>query len=293
MNTRFQKGFTLVELVVVIIVSGILSGVLMAIVVQPMQAYDRLAKRARMVDVAETALHHMTIEVQVALPNSIQTCADGSCVEFLRTVAGAKYTTLNEDPVPDDDEYSLSVEGIALTAEELSLVDDGADADGHCNTGESDCLVVYNLGSPGANAWDLDNMRSITYADAASVSYREANPAGENGFPTNSPENRFFVVDRPVRFKCANNQIKRVEGYDISSSYLNDSNNESSETLTGGNKTESLLAKFVYDCSFQYIQGSATEKDVLLASITISDLAGASDDEFVTLLHQIHVSNLP
>ena len=74
MKTAVNKsaGFTLIELVIVILILGILSFVLVNILRGPMQAHLDVERRARLVDIAETALQRMTREIRLALPNSIR-----------------------------------------------------------------------------------------------------------------------------------------------------------------------------------------------------------------------------
>ena len=77
-NTK-KNGFTLIELIIVILLIGILSGVIFTILRGPIQAYVDVEKRTRLIDIADTALQRMTREIRLALPNSIRVTGRNNC----------------------------------------------------------------------------------------------------------------------------------------------------------------------------------------------------------------------
>ena len=68
-----QSGFTLIELVVVITLTGIVAVLAGQNIVAPIQGFIDLGRRAALVDEADLALSRMSREVQLALPNSVAT----------------------------------------------------------------------------------------------------------------------------------------------------------------------------------------------------------------------------
>ena len=87
------RGFSLIELIIVIILTGILAGILFTIIRGPLQAYVQVERRATLVDIVETALQRMTREIRLALPYSVRANTPGGyvAVEFLRTIDGGRY----------------------------------------------------------------------------------------------------------------------------------------------------------------------------------------------------------
>ena len=89
----FQRGFTLVEIIIVVILVGILSVVVGLIIQGPLRASVETGRRAELVDLAETALIRMTREIRLSVPNSVRiaTAPGIVSVEVLRTLDGGRY----------------------------------------------------------------------------------------------------------------------------------------------------------------------------------------------------------
>jgi MSHA biogenesis protein MshO len=276
-NRVNKNGFTLIEMIIVILIIGIMSGIIFTIVLGPMKAYVDVEKRLRLVDIADTALQRMTREIRLALPNSIRITA-GSTVEFLRTLDGGRYRAKPAGGV------GVSVCGGSIAQDRLNFALTGdcfeilgtltnfasIDTTGTCIDSSADCLVIYNTGQTGANAYNDENMADITGATANSITFTGAPP-----FPNKSPRQRFFIVDTPVSFVCSGGQITRHDDY----------------TIGGAVGAGDLLINQVSACDFKYDPGSASRAGLVSLSITIQDatLGGGN----VTLLQQAHVDDQP
>ncbi len=88
-----QAGFTLVELIMVMVVTGIIAGVVAIFMKTPVDQYLDIARRAEMTDIADTALHRMARDIRTAVPNSVRlpVPADSTYIEFLPTTTGGRY----------------------------------------------------------------------------------------------------------------------------------------------------------------------------------------------------------
>jgi len=94
-----QGGFTLVEMIVVMVITGIIGGMVAIFIRAPVQGYVDSARRAEMTDIADTALRRLGRDIRKAVPNSVRvpspTCiADAATpcyVEFIPTKAGGRY----------------------------------------------------------------------------------------------------------------------------------------------------------------------------------------------------------
>ena len=92
-DRKFQRGFTLVEMIVVIVITGIIGGVVAMFIRAPVQGYMDSARRAEMTDIADTALRRMARDIRTAVPNSVRipVAAGSTYIEFLPTKAGGRY----------------------------------------------------------------------------------------------------------------------------------------------------------------------------------------------------------
>lgn len=94
-STRCVLGFTLIETVMVIALMGILVSIVAAFIVRPVEGYRDLARRAALVEAAESALQRMRRDIRTALPNSVRitNTASGYALELVPVLDAGRYTT--------------------------------------------------------------------------------------------------------------------------------------------------------------------------------------------------------
>ena len=288
---REDKGFTLIEMILVILIIGILSGVLFTILRGPMIQFVQVEQRANLVDIAETALLRMTREIRLALPNSIRisngaaisscdiTSPDTCALEFLRTLDGGRYRRQGSNRLKFNKQAdSFEYFGVLNN---LTDIDTGGTGQADCYAASAtvDCLVVFNTGQSGANAYNRENLAAITAAIAGPPTQLSFNLSPVTRFPNESPRQRFFVVDTPVSFVCAGSNITRFSEYAIDSPQL---------IAPGG--TSNLLVNDITACTMDYDAGTSSRAGLVRISITVRDNDLGQE---VTLLQQAHVNNQP
>ena len=285
---RSPDGFTLVEMIVVIVITGIIGGMVAMFIRAPMQGYVDSARRAAMTDIADTALRRMSRDLRLALPNSVRvttnTCPSGAgtCrfLEFLPTRGGGRYrgsapgNELNFSNPADNSFDVLVPVGVTATA--------------------NDFLVIYNLGIRssgacsllGADAYQGCNRRPVV-SGGAIVTFTPTALV----FPFESPGNRFHVVTRPVTYVCApvaggGGTLRRYWGYTIQDAQPT----TAAQLALGGIAANALLASNVgATCNFTYDPIVVAQRYGLVTmQLTLTD-----SGESVTLYNATHVSNEP
>ncbi len=292
-----ELGFSLIEMVIVVVLTGILASVLVTVLTGPLKASADTERRARLVDLAETALGRMTRELRLALPNSIRVATSGSRigVEMLRTLDGGRYRAEpatgpppNCGAAPNGDPLEFTcvdtVFDVLGQLPRIAQMNTGAAGDCLTTPATADCVVVFNTGPPGGNdAYTGVNAFTIgaTGDNAAADGSDQLTLATATAYPLQSPSQRFHVVDTPVSFVCdtAAGTITRYEGYPIADPQV---------VPPGG--SSALLVNTVGGCAFTYNAGSAKRGGLVTLRLTVTE---PSSGESVTLLQQAHVSNQP
>lgn len=274
---RVNYGFTLLEMIVVIVILGILSSVLFVVLQGPVRALVDVQRRTSLVDIAETALQRMTREIRLALPNSI-VITGSTQLEMLRTLDGARYRNkgagrLKFNKVSDTFDYF----GVMNNLGSIDVTGAGGNPQDDCFNDVIDCMVVFNTGQAGANAYAGDNIAGVTGVTASQVTFDLTGTLSVTRFPNPSPRQRFYIVDTPVAFICAGGEINRYYSYD----FVNGS-------PTDG--TVNLLIDSLQTCDFSYDAGSSTRAALVTISLEVTDPVL---NESVFLLQQAHVDNQP
>ena len=267
-----SAGFSLIELIVVMVVVGILAGIVAVFIRSPMEGYMAASRRAELTDIADGALLRIARDLRTALPNSIRvTQKDGiTYLEYLPIEDGGRYRAAPASggtgdilDFTDADDYGFDVLGPAVTAS------------------TSQFLVLYNLGlDSDTDAWLGGNRRVVT--SSGTVSNLAFSPTPKP-FPFESPSYRFFLIGAPVTYTCNPNptvrQLHRISGYD-----LQDPQPNLPEKFVDA--TPRLLANHVTTCSFTYDPGASQRLGQLTLQIQISQ-----DGETVTLYREVVVNN--
>jgi MSHA biogenesis protein MshO len=269
MMMQMTKGFTLIELVMVIVIVGILSTMTTNILTLPVKSYMDLERRTTLVDSAEITLRRMQRDIRRALPNSIR-ITGGTAIEFLHTTDGGRYRAKPDVSDPASDILDFTSAGTSF------------DVMGALTSVPSGELVIYNLGSTLADAYAGNNRETI--ANTSTINSITLSPAPLTPFPFQSPQQRFFVVDTPITYSCASGELRRYDNT-IDASYSISSTAPSLASLN-----YKLQAKAnTLSCLFSYAAGTATRAGLVTLEITLTDEAGES----ARLIHQVHVDNLP
>ncbi|MEO8407663.1 MAG: type II secretion system protein [Oxalobacteraceae bacterium] len=279
--TKHQRGFTLIEAVIVIAITGIVAAMVAIFIRTPVQGYIDVERRAEMTDAADTALRRIARDVRLALPNSMRTVAASPlCLEYLPTSTGGRYRTdvgaVGNEDVLDFDKPDASFDILGP----LNPV-----------PASGDQLVVSNFGIPGADAYSGVNRATISAATGSSIAL---NPAVNFPSELKSPGSRFQVIpdaEQAVFYVCTNSATGIDAAgngngalYRLSHYGINPAAPAACPAIPLG---APVLAKNVSACAFAY--APVNQRNGLVSMRITITKAGES----ASLYHQVHVSNVP
>ena len=272
-NRVNQRGVTLVELVMVIVVTGIIAAGVAVFIQRPVEGYVDAARRATLTDEADTALRRITRDLRTALPNSVRVDPSGKFIEYIETIGGGRYRA--------ETDGLGGGEILDFTAADTTF-----DVLGPVPTlSAGNHIVVYNLFSTGtvSNAYEGSNRASFVSVAAPTNTIA---PVVSLPFPEPSPAKRFHVVTGPVTYGCVGNQLLRYSGYAYNTAQV---------APPAGGSSAVLAANIDFDaCDFSYAEGSLGERTgTVWMILQINSVTAGGAVERVRLFQQAQVNNSP
>ncbi|MDX1404912.1 MAG: type II secretion system protein [Woeseiaceae bacterium] len=284
---RRLTGFTLIELVITITISGIVIAFAAMFFSGPVRGFTDQVRRAELVDSAESALRRMGRDIRRALPNSIRVTTVGTvtALEILNSVEGIRYRA---GPPPGNVNAWLNFATADSAFNSIGQFDSIAKP----FSSTSHYLSIYNVGVAGADAYALTDV--ITPA-GTQIDINNAAEAGEDNvvmtpafrFSYPSPRQRVYLIDSPVSFLCdtSTGELTRYSGYTIAA---NHSDRDTATELLAAGASDSIMSTNLSACTFTYTPGTAQRAALISLSLSL-----AEDGEQINLLQQVHVDNVP
>lgn len=281
-----SRGFTLIEMIVVIVLTSIIASVVAVFIKIPVQGYVDSARRAEMTDIADTALRRVGRDLRLALPNSVRITDAGVTIEVLQTKTGGRYRSETDTTATAD---TLNFSATDTTFDQLGPL---SVLPGQTILPNSDSVVIYNLGPgiPNADAYVGSNRSLITGMPAGALANEQRIQIAAKQFPFESPGNRFQVIEGPVSYVCniTTGQLRRYWGYPIQAAQ------PTAATLaTLGGASSALLATNVGSCIFDYNPGITARSGLVALTLVITEANTSGIPESVRLYHEVHVTNAP
>lgn len=317
-NIKNNSGFTLIELVMVIIITAILATTISVFITRPVREYTNMTQRAELVDAADLSLRRMARDIQRAVPNSVRVKQDAVnnrwAIEMVNIVEGMRYRA-----APTGSAGSGPFLNFTLPITTFNTIGQFQTALTNASCAANNCrVVVYSTGantgvsppsdnpSPGANVYStsvapacgvagcLPPPGSVTITPVGTT-VTLTNPSAEGNitlgvatqFALPSPKQRLYIVDTPISYICDTNpntqSITRYSAYTINQ--VQPINPAVSPLNTAAS---AQLTKDVSVCSFAYAAGTAQRNGVVTMTITVT-----KGGETITLMRQVNVNNAP
>lgn len=291
------RGFTLVELVMVIALAGVVAVMISSALSRPLDGFVDQSRRAVLVDQAAGALNRMTRDVRLAIPNSLRVSADGQALELLLIHSAARYRPnrvgIDGLRFSSDAAGSCASTTVGGRCDSVQVLDDGF------NPAGARWMVLYNVGAesggnpaPGSNVWGFANPGVVTptgttFSLIPSAPTGESHiglgnlPAGGFRFAFASPQRRLYLAETVVGYRCQGGQLVRY-------SYNALLNAIPGSPPAGSNPQPVATSVACGQTRFLYQAGTTQRAGLLTLSLSITQ-AG----ENLQLLRQVHVDNAP
>jgi len=303
-TTHHQRGFTLVELVMVIVLMGVIGGMVAVFMKSPIDAYFDSARRAALTDVADTTVRRMARDIRKALPNSIRLPTGNTCMEFIPTRTGGRYRAEGAGAL--DFAGKTTIASFNMLGSNTSFA--GADLPVDQKIDRRDVIVVYNLGIPGSDAYELSNTAAVSAAPVTPTGSSSETPIrityspGLTHFPLASASNRFHVVpahEQVVSYvfvagaaSAAGDAMGTLYRYArpaLSAAYPLPADCVALESAMWADTAHppAVLANNVSTGSFAY-DASSQRNAILQMTLGLT-----RSNETVSLYHEVHVDNTP
>lgn len=286
-----SRGFTLVELVMVIVITGVIAGSLVVFLKPAIDSYFDSRRRADLTDMADTALRRMSQDIRSAVPNSVRSIS-ATCFQLVPTIAGGRYRmasdTANDTPTPlpctPSATCSAPVDVTQATTvfDVLSPIATGTVAAG-------DWIVINNQNTD--DVYDAPTTANRAQISAAPTTPRSTDgqhriSIGSKQFSSGYDGGRFVVVPdaaRTLLYSCVGNILYRKVTADFA---------QADTTACGAATDGAVVATDVAvdGCTFVYNlnPGATQESGFVWMRLELS-----RDDESVALAHGVHVDNAP
>lgn len=258
-----QCGFTLIEVIVVIVILSIVGSIGATFVVTAVDAYHITEIRQKLTHRARVSTEQMSRELHMALPNAVRISSSGNCIEFFPIVAGAHYL----QPLPTIHNGQAKVSSIDTTRFTVGL-----------GSAEYVAVAPFASGEVFTNA----DPSAISAAGALGVPpYTTIPLAGDHRFLRNSGQQRAYIIDNPVRFCVTQGTLVRYSDYGLDTAALLESD-------PGGDAA--LMAHSVQSLgtAFELSPGAEDRNTTIFINLRYTNASQSMD-----IRHQVGIKNVP
>ena len=282
-----QRGFTLLELIVAMVISAILAGMIAMIIGAPVDSYLQQGRNSELSEASDRIAGTLTADFSRALPNSVRIRNVGvrSVVQMLEVMDVVYFVPQGPDPTQAPVQLDTAVADSSFSA-----------LGSFANSDDNNVFLVVN------NTVTSDVYRNVPAVRASAIV-----PAGTTTSPNTislspafrfangaPPTNRMFVVRRtPITYICnrGSGLLQRYANHAIGA---NIPTNESAAQLNSLGTQVTVVATGVTGCSVTCGPGPANQpcRNTLTVSMTLRS-GVAPQTSTVRVLHQVPVGNTP
>jgi MSHA biogenesis protein MshO len=262
-RTIKQLGFTLVEMVIVIVLLGILSVGITGFIKLGSQVYLDVSNRDEIIASARFAVERLNRELRHALPNSIRVTSNGSCLEFTPVLYSVSYLDIPVAPEPASVNFTVVQQELNYSGNLTHFA------------------VVYPSDFNAADVYDLSrNKRKAMSTFTPTIGASTWTLASSSLFAEDSPTERLFIVHNPVSYCVVSTALFRYDSYGFTTNQLS--------SFSSGNSAK--MADFIKAGNQYFSVASATQTRNSLVSIRLPFSRNGEEIEFA---NEVQVLNVP
>lgn len=266
---KSTRGFTLIEMIAVIVILSILAALGGTFVVSSTNSYQSSQTRTRLVNTGRQAIERMSRQLRIALPYSVRLTNSNRCVEFMPIASGGNYLGIENVAngtfsgfLPD---LLNGSSGLAILRVSPHNIDFGA-------------AQFVSVGAMAAN--EVYGVNPGSRAALASRSTTQLTLAAARIWQRNSVNKRFYLLNNPQAFCVINNELRFYDNQDATAVADPEVNLSSAYSLLADN--------VVAAAPFSLTAGSENRNAIVKFNIAFAHRA-----ESVAFNHSVMIRNVP
>lgn len=260
-----SRGFTLLEMLLVIVVLGILGVTTTQFVEMGVQMYSKSNQRSQLLDQSRFVIERLNRELRNATPNSVRVSpvqANGTqCIEFTPIVSSGLYAQAPFLPQQSNQfNYASNTSWSSFTGQ------------------------LYATIYPRNNADIYSHATASATAEVTSISTTQVTLLASHSFTLRSPEQRVFIMGLPVSYCLVGNAMYRYQNYGF---------NTVQPLPSSGLPTGVLMAQKLVSQTgtpmFRYFPSTLTRNSIVSVLLGFS----LADEGDIFLNQEVHLANAP
>ncbi|MDC0601464.1 prepilin-type N-terminal cleavage/methylation domain-containing protein [Aliiglaciecola sp.] len=268
-----QKGFTLIELVTVLVVLGVVSVGIAGFIRTGTEIYVDVVERDQLLSEGRFVVERLNRELSNALPNSLRASGNSSiqCIEFVPVLFSSFYFDI---PVSPED-----------PADSFKVIDTTASGSNYLYSANHSVVVyptsVNDVYGSTNKRFALDSAPSLDPDDNKKLILTLLS---DSLFAADSPSSRAYVIDTPVSYCVTARAVYRYTGYGF--------NSTQNTSLSGGvlmaENVQNDLGGEEQDKPFRIAEATLTRNAFVLTLFRFE-----LNDELVVFNNEVHIPNAP